>query len=96
MTTANIFNSFEIALWSTIGVALLITSRKAPIKLKKLARLSACAFLAFAISDYIEIQTGAWWKPWWLLCLKAACIGVFLVTFYKYTRMRRVEDSDDL
>ncbi len=36
----------------------------------------------FGISDFIEIRTGAWWSPSWLLILKGAClvgIGVCIV-----------------
>lgn len=33
------------------------------------------AFVAFGASDWVEIATGAWWRPWPLLALKAACVG---------------------
>ncbi|NET74529.1 MAG: hypothetical protein F6K62_27615 [Sphaerospermopsis sp. SIO1G2] len=32
------------------------------------------AFVGFGISDFLEIQTGAWWRPWWLFTLKAICL----------------------
>lgn len=38
--------------------------------------------MAFGVSDIIELQTGAWWRPWWLLLLKAACLLSFAQTGY--------------
>ncbi|MBE7458640.1 MAG: hypothetical protein KJ057_17160 [Phycisphaerae bacterium] len=35
-------------------------------------------FLAFGASDVVEADTGAWWRPWWLLAWKAACLAVLL------------------
>ena len=41
--------------------------------------MTACiAFLLFGFSDYVEAHTGAWWRPWWLLFWKGACLAVFL------------------
>ena len=44
----------------------------------------------FGISDFIEMNTGAWWKPWWLLIWKAICLGgiVFLLTDYFIKRRK--------
>ncbi len=38
----------------------------------------AVLLVAFGISDLVETQTGAWWRPWWLLVWKAACIAGLL------------------
>lgn len=46
------------------------------------------AFLAFGCSDWIEMHTGAWWKPWWLLLLKATCVTIFGLFF-----LRRLRES---
>ncbi len=35
-------------------------------------------FIVFAVSDVIEVFTGAWWHPWWLLLVKVLC-GVALL-----------------
>ena len=34
----------------------------------------ALAFAGFGLSDWIEVRTGAWGRPWWLLALKAICV----------------------
>ncbi len=47
------------------------------------------AFAAFGVSDWIEAQTGAWWRPWWLLLLKAVCVGTFIYALWQHWRQRR-------
>ena len=39
------------------------------------------SFFAFGISDFVEIHTGAWYRPWWLLAWKATCVAGFPVVF---------------
>jgi len=51
-------------------------------------------FFCFALSDFIEIQTGAWWDPWWLLLLKGSCLGVMGVAFIRYRSMKRVDEGE--
>lgn len=43
----------------------------------------------FGVSDLIEAQTGAWWEPWSLLVMKAACVLVFLLAWRAHRRQRR-------
>jgi len=38
----------------------------------------AVVFVLFGISDLVETQTGAWWKPWWLLVWKVLCVHAML------------------
>ena len=37
--------------------------------------------MAFGVSDFVEMATGAWWEPWWLLVWKGICVGVFIYIF---------------
>jgi hypothetical protein len=46
----------------------------------------AMAFAVFGLSDLIESGTGAWWRPWWLLAMKAGCIVVFVVCTWVLVR----------
>ena len=43
--------------------------------------LLAIIFILFGISDFVEMATGAWWRPWWLLAWKTLCIvlGIILI-----------------
>lgn len=71
------FNYFEAGLWFVIAIVMLVRGRlKQPWRWRL-----PLAFAAFGVSDLIEVQTGAWWEPWWLLALKAACVLVFLLAW---------------
>jgi hypothetical protein len=71
-----LFNAFEIVLWAALGLALAWRGRALPPAGRRLGRIAAVAFLAFAASDAVELRTGAWWRPWWLFAWKAACVAV--------------------
>lgn len=44
----------------------------------------------FGISDFVEMASGAWWEPWWLLVWKGICVGVFILFFiHLYFERRR-------
>jgi hypothetical protein len=58
-------------------------------RLRGLFFLLAAAFLVFGISDLIESQTGAWWRPLWLLLMKAACVAVVVAGFVGYYRIKK-------
>jgi hypothetical protein len=49
----------------------------------------ALAFFIFAISDLVEVRTGAWWKPWWLFLMKAICVCVFLWGYIQWSMYRK-------
>ena len=58
-------NVLEAVLWLAVaGVALL------RFRWFGLAVLLA----AFGVSDLVETQTGAWWRPWWLFVWNAGCV----------------------
>lgn len=81
MTAAQWFNLGEAILWFCVGVRFgfrAFAGAGAPEKKsRQRMRLLAAAmvFLAFGASDLVEIQTGAWWHPWWLLVWKGSCIA---------------------
>lgn len=41
---------------------------------RRLVLLAAITLIAFGFSDLVETKTGAWWRPWWLLVWKVACV----------------------
>lgn len=76
MDAPALFNTFEIFLWSALGLAVWRRGRGGPPRVRRLSRVAAVAFLVFAASDAMELQTGAWWRPWWLFAWKAACVAL--------------------
>ncbi len=82
-------NYAEAALWSVIAAALLVHAvcQGGPGRWRR--GLAAAMFLRFAPSDVVEVQTGAWWRPWWLLCWKAGCVGASLALLVQYAVTKR-------
>lgn len=77
-----LFNQVEAVLWFlfALGFALRLTLGR------PWRWLLPLAFAVFGVSDLIEVQTGAWWEPWWLFVMKAACVLVFLLAWHAYRR----------
>lgn len=44
-------------------------------------------FSLFAGTDFWEAQTGAWWRPWWLLVGKGVCIAGIITVIIWYIRI---------
>lgn len=61
-------NIAEAGLWSALAAVVSLRGRT------PLRWWLALALLAFGVSDLVETRTGAWYRPWWLLAWKAACI----------------------
>lgn len=81
------FNYVEAVLW--VGISLVFLFRifredKAP---RGLYVVLIIGFFAFGISDLVEVQSGAWWRPWWLLLWKAACIAVLAPSLYRLFKL---------
>ncbi len=80
-----VFNFLEAILWLSVaaGFALAFYRRRGNPNLTLAAGL---LFLAFGISDFVEMRTGAWYKPWWLFAWKAATLVGLAVVFVLYWR----------
>ncbi|MEZ6125988.1 MAG: hypothetical protein R3C49_22905 [Planctomycetaceae bacterium] len=83
-----VFNAIEVVLWTVVGAILLTNHVPGP---KRLRLIAALGFLLFAGSDAVEMRTGAWWRPWWLLVWKATCLFLLVGTAIVWLRYRRSE-----
>lgn len=88
MDLAALYNWFEVVAWSAYAVVLTLMARREHGRRRSILLTAAVAFLAFAVSDAIEVQTGAWWRPVWLLLLKASCIATFLGCFIAWRKTK--------
>ena len=84
---AEMGNLIEGILWSTIALGFAAALLKPGWRNAKI--VAAVNFAAFGISDFVEMQTGAWWRPWWLLTWKATCIAVMAAQLVLYLRRKR-------
>jgi hypothetical protein len=89
-----LFNLAEAGLWFVFAGIFAALALRAQGPLRRLCGGLAPAFLAFGLSDLVEARSGAWWRPWWLLVLKGACICAFLYAAWAYRRIRRGEGRE--
>jgi len=83
-------NSVEAVVWISIGVLLLFSLKKIAVNgtMKDVVVLGVL-FLTFGASDVVEVHSGAWWRPWWLLIWKTLnAIGLLYFTGKLYIAER--------
>jgi len=85
-------NTLEAGLWFLLAAVFLFASRTRPAWPRPTIRLTVLTLIAFGFSDLVETQTNAWYRPWWLLVWKAACVAVLLyacIALYRAAKPRR-------
>ena len=48
----------------------------------------AGVLVIFGVSDVVEVRTGAWYRPWWLLVWKGVCVGMIVWLLVAQARSR--------
>jgi len=86
-------NLLEAVLWLLFAGVFSVLGWRACGRKRRLFTVLAAAFVLFGCSDLIEARTGAWWRPLWLLLLKAGCIGAFGYALWEYRRIQKSEHS---
>ena len=84
-----VFNYFEAGFWFVIAVALFCGAKRSEPRVKRVGMIASLTFGIFGISDLIEAQTGAWWRPWWLFVIKTACVLVFADCLRRYRQIKK-------
>jgi hypothetical protein len=91
-------NYGEAALWTAIAIGFLISALRQDAGRGASGHscgpswrswVAALTFALFGLSDVVEAATGAWWRPWWLLAWKAACVVVLVGLYVDYLRRNR-------
>lgn len=67
-------NYIEAGIWSFFALGFAIRAFKTSGKISHQAVMAAVTFGLFGLSDIVEVHTGAWWHPWWLLVWKVLCV----------------------
>jgi hypothetical protein len=84
-------NVIEAFFWITVGLGFGTYATYHAIRQKQwqiLPLTTAATLFIFGISDFVEANTGAWWRPWPLLFWKASCVIAFVILFIAY-RMKK-------
>ena len=84
-----LFNGCEAVLWIILAAAVLFGFRTAPQDLRRVSRVMAALLVAFALSDVIEMRTGAWWRPPALLVFKGVCLVGLIASTVRIITLQR-------
>jgi hypothetical protein len=87
------FNLGEGILWIAIGTALSISAVFYRADWLRLRIVAALSFVLFGVSDFIEMRSGSWWNPLWLLAIKLICVISFATCWWVY-KMRKMKSRD--
>ena len=82
-------NAVEAALWMSVAAALLTRAAIRHDAYRTLACAAAGVFVAFGLTDVVEIYTRAWYRPWWLFTANAICVIGIAVCWWRYRSIRR-------
>ena len=96
MSFVDAFNLFEVYLWSIMGIGFLIAAAVKP-ENQWSADAAGIMLILFGVSDWIELSTGAWWKPWWLFVWKAICVlSLVILGVAAYQRQKKANDESGI
>lgn len=91
MTFDQWFNFVEGCWWLISGGIVFIHRRGWKERNRGAGLLLAITLVAFGISDFWEVNSGAWFRPWPLLALNVVCVLVFAALGFRRLRQRRFE-----
>ena len=83
-----LFNWIEGAIWMGVGSVLAWKHRRWH-KSNLPALVAAVAFVLFGITDWIETQTGSWFRPTWLLVWNVGCVVALVACYVWHRREKR-------
>ena len=81
-------NYIEALIWFLFAIGFAVNARKTSGRTRINRMITTLIFLLFGGSDIVEVQTGAWWSPWWLFVWKASCVLSMVILFWVYLRAR--------
>jgi hypothetical protein len=82
-------NHIEACFWILLGVAFAGAALRLRAGSRRHCLVAAFVLVVFGCSDLVEAQTGAWWRPWWLLAWKGACVLALAAILPHHWRARQ-------
>ncbi len=80
-------NAIEAVVWWVLGLCMLTAAVWKKPQRRNIIIVGIILIL-FGLSDIVEISTGAWWRPLWLLAWKAFCAATLFWHLYAYYKRR--------
>lgn len=84
------FNLAEGIFWAAAAGVIFWRARKNA-RVRGIGIGASLTFALFGVSDFIEVETRAWYTPWWLFALKAACVLSLAVHLALFLRAKKAE-----
>ena len=84
-----VWNGCEALVWMTLAIVIHTRNRRAAVEIRRLAYGLSVFLVLFAVSDVIEMRTGAWWRPWGLLIFKGICLAALVPLFFALVQRQR-------
>jgi hypothetical protein len=81
-------NYLEALIWFLFAIGFAVNAGKTSGTTRINRLITTLIFLLFGGSDIVEVQTGAWWSPWWLFVWKASCVLSMVILLWVYLRDR--------
>jgi hypothetical protein len=81
-------NYIEALIWFLFAIGFAVNAGKTSGRTRINRLITTLIFLLFGGSDIVEVQTGAWWSPWWLFVWKASCVVSMAILFWVYLHDR--------
>ena len=85
----SVFNFFEALFWIAIAAGFGVTYWRKR-QNGDLMLAAGLLLFEFGLSDFVEMQTGAWYRPWWLCLWKTATVIALLALFVLFRKRRSV------
>ena len=85
-------NLVEGFFWLTIGVCFTVALLWPNRRVTKL--VAAINFVVFGCSDFVEYQTDAWWRPWWLMLWKGMCVCIMALQLIAHVKGKHTSNDD--
>jgi hypothetical protein len=87
MELERIGNTIEAWFWLAFSLVFFIPILRKGEKHRLFCFSGGILLVIFGFSDFVEAQTGAWWRPWWLLAWKAGCNVGFAFLLIRYLKI---------
>jgi len=90
MNIHSVGNAIEAGVWFVLAVAVFVAGLRNG-DVRRVAWSASGTLALFGLSDLVEITTGAWWRPWWLLVWKGLCIIALVALLWQELKRRRTD-----
>ncbi|WP_413160909.1 hypothetical protein ACL6C3_20580 [Capilliphycus salinus ALCB114379] len=84
-------NYIEAGIWGVFAAGFAVAAFKNRGWVRVHRMMAAITFFLFGLSDIVEVETGGWWRPWWLFVWKSLCIISMIVLLAIYLKNRSTQ-----